>query len=809
MPLRKHAPGRTGFRSPSGGRTADKSRSGSLRTSLLLLALVPSLALAVVWAVASSQLISQGLDVRSQYNVARQVSGQSNELMYDLEHERRESVTWLSDPNASYARLSAQRNSTDGTLKLIKSHIVDYPAHFTTALRPYYDAFQRIQLPKLRARIDRREISPEEVVNAYSSLLQAKISAVHNVWQVQEGALVTAAEPISMLMSIAESIELEDTIISQALPNGRLTAEQRAQFVLQVGAQRSRLADMVRRQNPDDQAETEDTISSTSWKTMTSVENDIISTGLGGRTSIALPSSTKQWRSALDQVEAQLDEQIQAETGDLIHDQGVAANSLLFDQGAASLAGLLALIASAVLSWRVTRSLLRRLSGLREATLELAETRLPEVVARLNRGEQVDVMTAAPELDYGTDELGQVAQAFNAAQRTGISSAVALAASRRGFQKMILGAARHTQNLVNRQLSLLDELERKHQEPDILEGLYQLDSQTTRMRRYEENLVIIAGGQPRRRWNEPVALADVLRSATGEVADYQRITVRADESLGLVGPAVSDVIHLLAELMENATAYSPMTCPVWVRTDSVGKGIAVEIEDRGIGMSSEEYAAVNQRLAEPPEFDVLALSEDLRLGTFVVALLAAHHDISVTLRPSAFGGTSAIVLIPEELVVRDISPEGLGTESLMPDVPMLEPLPKKLSSSPVPAAIPPAAPTPHVAPPMATVAALPRPVGTSASALRGEGPQGASPPPLPQRVPQTSLAQELRHEPAAEPAPEEGESHSSARPTASAIAAFQRGTKHARHARLNGMPHSDAPTADAPTADAPKKDAPR
>jgi HAMP domain-containing protein len=804
MPPRKHTSDRTGLRSPAGGRTTGRSRSGSLRTSLLLLALVPSLALAVVWAVASSQLISDGLDVRSQYDLARKIAAQSNNLMYDLQRERRYSVAWLTDPNASHTQLSAQRDSTDGVLKITMGYdLSGYAEHVRTSLQPCFEAFQRIQLPNLRARIDQRNVSPEEAANDYSSVLQTMIAAVHNVWQVQEGSLVTTAEPTSMLMFVTEDIALEDTIISQAMSTGRLTAEQRAQFVLQVGAQRSLLVDMVRRQSPDDRAEIGKIVSSADWQTMTFVENEVINAGPGTHAGIALPSPAKQWRSALDRVQTQLVQQIQNDTADLIRSQGSTADNLLFNQGAASLAGLLALIASGVLSWRVTRSLLRRLSGLREATLELAEIRLSEVMARLNRGEQVDITAAAPELDYGTDELGQVAQAFNAAQRTAISSAVALADSRRGFQKVILGAARHTQNLVNRQLSLLDELERKHQEPDILEGLYQLDSQTTRMRRYEENLVIIAGGRPRRRWNEPVALADILRSATGEIADYQRITVRVDEGPGLAGHAVSDVIHLLAELMENATAYSPKACPVWVRADPVSKGVAVEIEDRGIGMSSEEYAAVNQRLAEPPEFDVLALSEDPRLGTFVVALLAAQHGISITLRPSAFGGTSAIVLIPEELVVRGVSAENLRSEPLMSDAPMLEPLPKKLPSVPVPAALTPAVPTPRMAPPMATVATLPRAADTSVGTPGVEGPQG-SPPPLPQRVPQTSLAQELRHEPAVEPVPEESEPHSSARPTASAIAAFQRGTRHARHARSNGTPRSIAPTADAPKKDAPR-----
>ncbi|MBV9023066.1 MAG: nitrate- and nitrite sensing domain-containing protein [Streptomycetaceae bacterium] len=807
MPPRKDTPGRTGRQSPSVGRTTSRSRSGSLRTSLLLLALVPSLALAVVWAVASSQLLSEGLDIRSQYTLGRLVSRQSNDLLYDMQLERRYSVTWLTHPNSSssHAQLSAERNNTDGVLRITTGYNLNsYTDRIHTALQPYFEAFQRIQLPNLRARVDQRDISPEEAANDYSAVLQAMMTAIRNVWQVQEGQLVTAAEPTSMMMFLSEDIALEDTIITQAMSNGRLTAEQRAQFVLQVGAQRSLLIDMVRRQGPDDRAVIGKIVTSADWQTMASVENEIINDASpGAHASMALPSSTKQWRPALDWVETQLIHQIQVDTANLVSLQGSTANSLLLDQGAASLAGLLALITSAVLSWRVTSSLLRRLSGLREATLELAEVRLPEVVARLNRGEQVDIRTVAPELDYGTDELGQVAKAFNAAQRTGIGSAVALADSRRGFQKVILGAARHTQNLVNRQLSLLDDLERKHQEPEVLEGLYQLDSQTTRMRRYEENLVIIAGGRPRRRWNEPVALADILRSATGEVADYQRITVRLDEGPGIVGHAVSDVVHLLAELMENATAYSPTSCPVWVRADSVGKGIAVEIEDRGIGMSSEEYAAVNQRLVEPPEFDVLALSEDPRLGTFVVALLAAHHGISVTLRPSAFGGTSAIVLIPEELIVRDVSAEDLGSESLMPDASMPKPLPKKLSSTPVPAAITSAAPTPRVAPLIAPVAALPRAVDTSAAVPGGEGPQ-ASPPPLPQRVPQTNLVQELRHEPAAEPVPEEEEPRSSARPTASAIAAFQRGTRHARHARPNETPRSTAPTADASKKDFPR-----
>jgi hypothetical protein len=188
------------------------------------------------------------------------------------------------------------------------------------------------------------------------------------------------------------------------------------------------------------------------------------------------------------------------------------------------------------------------------ATLRLAQERLPDVVARLDRGEKVDIDLAAPPLDYGRDELGQVAEAFNTAQRTAVHTAVELADTRRGFQKVILGIARQSQNLVNLQLSRLDALEREHQDPDVLEGLYELDSTASQLRRYEENLVIISGEQPRRSWTEPVALIDILRSAVGEVAEYQRVEVHTDEDLCLAPPVVADVI-------QNSSTTPPPTPP--------------------------------------------------------------------------------------------------------------------------------------------------------------------------------------------------------------------------------------------------------
>ena len=375
---------------------------------------------------------------------------------------------------------------------------------------------------------------------------------------------------------------------------------------------------------------------------------------------ITLPNERDQWAAAFAKIGNEHRRMIQDQTTALLDRSADKAQSLLVTAAWLSAGGLIALLLCVGMSWRITRSLSRRLRGLREATLSLAEERLPDVVARLDRGEKVDADEATPPLDYGGDELGQVARAFNKAQRTAVHTAVELADIRRGFQKVILGIARQSQNLVNLQLTKLDALEREHTDPDVLKGLYELDSTASQLRRYEENLVIISGEQPRRSWREPVALIDILRSAVGEVAEYRRVEVHTDEDVYLAPPAVADVIHLLAELIDNATAYSPSPAPVGVRAAMVAKGLVVEVEDRGLGMSEEDYAAFNEQLAVEPKFDVVALAGDLRLGMFVIARLATRHGIAVTLRASPYGGTTAIVLLPHEIVVREVPEDPSG-----------------------------------------------------------------------------------------------------------------------------------------------------
>ena len=788
-----------------------RSRRARLLPSLLLLTLVPCTALVAVWASSAVQTLSQSRALSAQANLGRSLDPQLDGLRTNLEVELRQSLAWLDSPSAGQSPLETQQAATNASIAAVgdlRQRLAGAPGNVQTAEMPFATALAQFPLTQLRAAIANRAVSDAHVIEAYESLINSEITSMFNARQVPQGSLVSNSQPLSMLIEVDQAIELEDAVMSGALPSGQMSAAQRVEFVGPLGLGQSLLSDVVLIQTPSDRAVLDKTTSSPAWTGFQEIEDYVIT---APATNVPLTQFSTMWRPALDQVEAAINAQIAADTTALLSQQSSTAHSLMLHEGAISLAGLLAVLLSVGLAWRVSSSLLHRMAGLRTATLDLANKSLPDVVSRLNRGEQIDAQAEAGELelDYGSDQVGQVAQAFNVVQRSAIGSAVALADARRGFQNAIRITASRTQNLVNRQLAMLDEIERKHQDPDVLEDVYRLDSQATQMRRYEENLLIISGGRPSRRWTEPVSLVDVLRSAAGEVSEYQRITVTADDRVSLIGTAVADVVHLIAELLDNAVKFSPSICPVFVKAGSVAKGAAIEIEDRGIGMTTEQYAAVNQRLAQPPSFDVLALSGDGRLGMFVVAWLGSQRDIQVTLRPSPFGGTSVVILIPETLLVRELEPAN-GSPFGEPIVPLtlarLQPLSSAMpaaqtasgadsadsadftQSVPLMQSAPsaPAAPTSPFAPAASAPDLAPDPTGPA------DTPEADVLPPLPSRVPQASLARELRIVPnpttlPSQRSPERGANlggtRNNAERSARVMSAFQHGTTEARHRR--------------------------
>jgi signal transduction histidine kinase len=314
--------------------------------------------------------------------------------------------------------------------------------------------------------------------------------------------------------------------------------------------------------------------------------------------------------------------------------------------------GLLLVLVSSITLLRFGNRMSRELRGLRGAAQELAFRRLPTLVGRVRAGDSIDVEAEAPplRLDTQTREVTDAADAFSEVQRTAVYAAVEQAMLRQAVSNVFRRLARRNQGLLQRQLKMLDEMERGTHDPDALGQLFRLDHLTTRMRRQAEGLIILSGAAPGRSWRKPVPVVEVLRGAISEIEDYVRVDLLTDSPDYLQGTGVADVTHLLAELIENAVTYSPPATRVQVRGGRVANGYVVEIEDHGLGVPPQIREQLNQRLEEPPEFD---LADSDQLGLFVVSRLAIRHGIKVQLRDSNYGGTLAIVLLPASLVVSE------------------------------------------------------------------------------------------------------------------------------------------------------------
>jgi signal transduction histidine kinase len=316
---------------------------------------------------------------------------------------------------------------------------------------------------------------------------------------------------------------------------------------------------------------------------------------------------------------------------------------------------LLVLGLALILTVVVGRSMVRPLRRLRAGALEVAGVRLPDMVRRMSETDGTGISFDVAPIDVdSSDEIGEVARAFDQVHREALRLAANEAALRGNVNAMFVNLSRRSQSLVERQIRLIDDLEQGEQDPERLANLFQMDHLATRMRRNSENLLVLAGHEVSRRWNQPVALVDVLRAAVSEIEQYERVSMNVQPGISVRGQAVNDVVHLVAELVENATSFSSAETPVTVSGHLLNSGgVLLDISDQGVGMGAEEMAHANWRLDNPPVVDV-AVSR--RMGLFVVARLAARHGIRVRLRPAPTGGLAALVWLPDETVTH----EGVG-----------------------------------------------------------------------------------------------------------------------------------------------------
>ncbi|WP_128380904.1 nitrate- and nitrite sensing domain-containing protein [Streptomyces cavernae] len=309
---------------------------------------------------------------------------------------------------------------------------------------------------------------------------------------------------------------------------------------------------------------------------------------------------------------------------------------------------LLVLGISLVGAFVVARSMIRSLRRLQDTATRVAQDRLPELVKQLSESDPQDVDTSVESVGvHSKDEIGRVAAAFDDVHREAVRLAAEQALLRGNVNAMFTNLSRRSQGLIQRQLSLISELESREADPDQLSSLFKLDHLATRMRRNGENLLVLAGEEPGRRWTRPVPLVDVLRAAASEVEQYERIELAQVPATEVAGRVVNDLVHLLAELLENATSFSSPQTKVKVTGHALPDGrVLIEIHDTGIGLSPEDLAAINERLASPPTVDV---SVSRRMGLFVVGRLSQRHGIRIQLRPSDSGGTTALVMLPVDV----------------------------------------------------------------------------------------------------------------------------------------------------------------
>jgi signal transduction histidine kinase len=627
-------------------RPSRRARIASIRIRVLAIALVPSVALLATGVAVAGSLISEGLSEHSFAGYSAGNVGVLTRFEAAIENERTISLRAVGGNPLALAGLQAQWQETDAALKTAEGAVGALQAINPRVMASTAAGFRVItaELPGVRQRVRSRQETAAAVDAFYTQIVSGSSPGlVLNALGAPNA--VAAVDAITML-DLFPALDLHSRAVGLGAgwaEGGPLTQPERLQIAQLTGAYRNDLQALAARLSPAEQSVYQHLISGSAWRVATVGEDALASHG-------ELGAPMDGWLAAESTVSASL-LQLWIDSDQQSADATVtAANQTLSRAiwlGALVLGLTIAAFAAALI---LANRLVGRLRRLRTRTLELAETNLPDIVARLGAGQPVDVESALWQLDYGSDEIGQVAEAFNAAQRTAVAAAAAEASTRNGISKVFLDIAHRSQLVVHRQLELLDVAEARQGDPEHLELLFQLDHLATRARRNAENLLILGGGQPGRRWRRPAAVEDVVRSAVSETEHFARVdTVRLPDAR-VQGSAVGDLVHLLAELVDNATAFSPPDAIVTVRGNTVGKGVVVEVEDQGLGIEYGKREKLNEALRNPPGFREMTVSGKRQIGLFVVGQLAQRHGITVSLQDSAYGGVKAIVLIPDGLV---------------------------------------------------------------------------------------------------------------------------------------------------------------
>jgi len=633
-------------------RASARLRPRSVRAKIVALLMLPIVSLMALWGFAAVTTASSIAGTETAKDVNSELLTPVAEFVTAVQTERTAALRHADAPGA----FKNATEATDRAASALRDGVNDSSSDAALIDSTLPSRIDKLEtdadgLAALRTDATAKGAKSTATYGDYSAIVEHGFSVTGALTGDKTAADASEARVVLELSRAREAVAQEQALLGAARTGGELTKEQYALFVGAVTTQRTLLAPAVADLRAEHRTAYRKVLDGDGYTELQAVENRVRSAGPG--TSAASAGFLRGWDSTVSGVLKGLDAaETEAGTG-----ATAAADPFGWDtlgaSGVAVVLGLVGVLLSLLVSVLVGRGLIVELLDLRNSALEVAGRRLPQAMRRLHAGQGVDIDAEAPMRRLAGDELAQVGTALTAVQRAALKAASERAELLSGISGVYVSLARRSQVLLHRQLDLLDAMVRRQRDPAELHELYRVDYLATRMRRHSESLLILSGIAPGRGWRDPIPLSDILRAAVAEIENSARVQIWAVPKVSLSGGSVADVIHLLAELVENATAFSPPSTQVQLRAARMREGVLIEIEDSGFGMKEDAMADANRKI----QSEKVDLLDAKQIGLFVVNRLRERQGLRVEIRHSASGGVTAAVLIPEGLM-RDDMPVG-------------------------------------------------------------------------------------------------------------------------------------------------------
>ena len=628
-----------------------------VRSRLVALILIPTVVGVLLAGIQLTSAVGTSAEYRRLTQVA-ELAQRVGALAHEVGKERTLTAWYIADRRRAgrLAQLRTQRGTVDAARDRVLEAASAIDDSYPARVRSDVDGIQRWLngLDGLRRSMTAQNVPPRASISTFSDMIEVLFGLQNGLGAgMADDTLQGDVAALTALQRAKEEVSRQQGILVVALVERKLDYDDLSDFLGSWNRQQSELDQFEQEGSAADQAAYRQAVRGPQIDRADAMRQRALAQLREYGTIRDLDVTTKRdlnlWHesttlaaNAMRKVEDGLATRVVTQTREL--SDAEQRNAIV--SGATILILLLLVL---VITSRVAGSLVRPLRRLRAEALQVASTRLPETVRILRESGEDAQIPEVPSIGIDTqDEIGEVARAFDEVHREAIRLAGDEAKLRANVNAMFVNLSRRSQTLVERQLQLIEGLEQGEEDEQRLANLFRLDHLATRMRRNSENLLVLAGQEAARKWSEPVPLVDVARASLSEVENYERVQIQIPSGIQVVGPAVTDTVHLLAELIENAISFSPRESKVQVSSQPTDSGVLVTIDDVGIGMSPEELAQANWRLANPPVVDV---SVSRRMGLFVVGRLALRHGIRVQLKQRERGGLSAMVLLPAVLLV--------------------------------------------------------------------------------------------------------------------------------------------------------------